>query len=106
MGRILPSAGNLYFTPVSVTLDWDDPANAALDLYAATGIPLAGTPHLLSKDIYLVLWEGNADPGDLACLEVDSSGSASWKDPNGAACGFDSPPGSGTAYILGIQARG
>jgi hypothetical protein len=103
MPRIIAGLGNLYLTELDVTADWATLANVKTDLYNATGIDLIGSPYNLNKDIYFFLWEGSSDPDDIASLKIaKSTGTATWEDITGTACGFSSYPSSGTAYILGI----
>lgn len=104
MTRIIAGLGNLYITEVDVTADWTTAANAKIDIAAATGIDLVGSPHNLTEDIYFFLWEGSSDPDDIASLKVaKSTGTATWVDTAGGACVFNSFPSSGVAYILGME---
>ncbi len=92
-----------YLIPVYISHDWAAPSNAAIDMFAATGLPIAGEGNNINLDSHVHLWEGPGDEDDYACLYITAAGAAAYKDMDANACDWASRPAKGqTAYIIGI----
>ena len=92
-----------FLIPVYVNRDWAAASNAAIDIFVATGIPIAGEGVSMNLDTHIHLWEGPDDTDDLACVQVTAAGAAAYKDMDGDTCDWDSRPAKGqVAYIIGI----
>ena len=92
-----------YLIPVYVYRDWAAASNCAIDVFIATGLPIAGEGVSMNLNTHVHLWEGPDDSDDLACLHVTAAGTATWEDMDGDGCDFSSDPPKGSiAYIIGI----
>lgn len=94
--------GNVPFTPVPVTANWNSAANAVSDIETKTGMDLSAPNHT----VFLFLWEG---PGsdDCAVLKVaKTTGTASWTDMYASGAGFDTPPTGGFTLLVGVALTG
>ena len=96
------AGGASFGWAVTVNSDWAISLNAWTDISSATGMA-APTAHTL----WVTLWEGSSDHDDYAELIYVSSGPVvGWiTEAGGGSAAFSSPPTSGTAYIIGINAR-
>jgi hypothetical protein len=106
MGKRISVLGQpTYFIPVAVNSKWlAGPEYAALDIFAATGMPIIGENVSLNLEIYFHIWEGPGDDDDFGCLKVTTGGTPSWTDMDGAACSLSSfPYYNETAHIIGIS---
>lgn len=92
-----------YMIPVYVERGWASASNCAVDVFIATGLPIAGEGVSMNLDTYVHFWEGPDDSDDLACLKVAAAGTASYVDMDADACDWSSDPPKGSiAYIIGI----
>ena len=92
-----------YLIPVYVHRDWAAASNCAIDVFVATGLPIAGEGVSMNLDTHIHLWEGPDDSDDLASLHVTTAGVASYKDMDANTCDWSSDPPKGSiVYIIGI----
>ena len=101
--RITVNENITYFIPVYVERDWAAAANAAADIFVATGMPIAGGTISMNLDTHVHLWEGPDDINDYACVQVTAAGASAYNDMDGNTADWSSRPAKGQiAYIIGI----
>jgi len=99
--RIVPDLGNVYITPIDVTLIWSTTANAKADIETAIGMDLSAPAY----SIYFFLWEGDDDTDDFACLKVaKTTGTPTYTDEFASSTPWNSAPTTnGVAYLIGMS---
>ena len=95
--RIIPDAGDLYWTEVNTLVDWSM-FNDEAGIVAATGFP-AGTR---SHHIYCSFWEGSGDPDDVCSVRLNATGAFGFYDFDDTESEFGTPPDAGAdIYLVG-----